>query len=111
MKKITKIKISFEGKERPVIMESKIWEVVSEPGDGSRYHYLVVKQGDTFMFLPLRNTFKYPQKIGYWGVVDIDVDMDNSKLEMSKKITEIARFWDSNPWTVRECIATMKELK
>ncbi len=78
-----------------------LYGIVSEPGDGTRYSYYVKRKGDTFSFMPNDNTFRYPQTLGFWDVKDID------------EVTQchgIADEWSCNPWTVMECINTIKAI-
>lgn len=71
-----------------------IKHIVSEPGDGTRYDYLCFRQHDVFYFFTYYNSFSYPQHI--------------HKSETDEM--EIAKRWDCNPWTVKECLRTIKEL-
>jgi len=75
--------------------------VVSEPGDATRYDYFVFKDYDDFKFVSLKNTFKYPQVINKWSM---------PKEDEEEKIKEIADEYNCNPWTVKECLRTIREI-
>lgn len=75
--------------------------VISEPGDGTRYDYIVVRNHKYFMFSPYENTFRYPQRIDIWSI-------RNAKSE-DDLVMKIAKEESCNPWTVKECIRWMKE--
>ena len=74
-----------------------IKHVVSEPGDATRYDYLVIQNYDDFMFVPYNNTFRYPQKINRFELDEV-YELDIAERE------------NCNLFTVRECIRTIKEL-
>jgi len=84
----------------------QVYHIISEPGDNTRYDYFVTNFGDTYMFLPYESTFKFPQKLNYWEVKDIESmeDLDDYK-ELLKEHVGV------NPWTLMECIRTLKELQ
>lgn len=91
-----------------IIRDAIVKHVVSEPGDHTRYDYHVTQFGDAFMFMPYESTFKFPQKINYWEVKDI------STLEELFDSTIIEKYDEYktgiNPYTLLECIRTIKEL-
>jgi len=70
--------------------------IISEPGDGTRYDYIFLKVGDDFIFAPVYNTFRYPQRLNYWDVKDMD----------EEEILKLAKKENCNPWTLKECIRT-----
>ena len=73
-----------------------VYHVISEPGDATHYDYIVIRDFDDFMFVPYGNTFRYPQKI---NVYEIETDQ-----------IAIATREHCNPYTVAECVRTIKEL-
>lgn len=94
--------------------ENEIWyntfAIVREPGDGTRYEYMVHRDGpDEFCFMPMKSTFRFPQRLNYFDVKDIELDT-------SKPITEVEELFvlahkeNCNPYTLRECIRTVKIL-
>jgi len=70
--------------------------VVSEPGDATRYDYVVIPGEDVFRFYPYDNSFRYPTEI---GVYQNDDD-----------IKWLANKYQCNEHTVAECLRTMKDL-
>ena len=77
------------------------WQVTSEPGDGTRYDYFVLKDGPVFTFAPGESTFRFPDQINYWDVWEPD-DW--------AIVLELAEEYQCNAYTLLECIRTMKEL-
>ena len=83
-----------------------IFQVVSEPGDSTRYEYLVYRDGpDEFTFAPTGNQFNYPQRLNKW-LVDLPTDETGEDTLM-----EIANRFNCNPHTVLECLRTVKQLE
>lgn len=78
--------------------------IISEPGDATRYDYIVAVAGpDEFVFAGYNNTFAYPTRINYWDVRTVTDVHD-------EVVTRLAEKYQCNPWTVMECIRTVKEL-
>ena len=76
----------------------EVTHVISEPGDCTRYDYLVVRDADNvFRFFPYENTFNYPAHIPLW-------DLDEANIELT------AKKFNCNPHTVAECMRTMREM-
>jgi hypothetical protein len=87
------------------IREATVYHITSEPGDMTRYDYLVYRDGpDDFTFAPCRNIFRYPQRLNYWVVRNMSND------EVTEKTKEMASELGCNPYTLLECIRTVKEL-
>lgn len=83
------------------LVSNSIYHIISEPGDGTRYDYFMFPYYDEYCVMPCKSTFRFPQKLNYWNVIDIDED---EIIEMSKEET-------CNPYTLKECIRTIKELR
>ena len=83
--------------------------VVSEPGDSTRYDYMVYRDGpDEFVFTPTRSTFIFPLRINYFDIAVVD---ENGEINIDvDEVHRIAEKYNSNPWTVMECCRTVKEL-
>ena len=80
----------------------RVFHVVSEPGDMTRYDYIVAALGpDEFVFMPYENTFPYPQRLYYWEVKGIADDV----------LIEKAKSFGVNPWTLKECIRIIKKIR
>ena len=95
-------------------MELRVYHVDSQPGDATHYSYFVYRDGyDSFNFMPKDNTFKYPQKLSYWDVKDLDVrvpqEMSGSR-DVQQEIIDLAIKHDYNPYTIKECVRTIIEL-
>jgi len=75
-------------------------DVTSEPGDSTRYKYLVYEEHGCFYFIP-KNGFRYPQKISRWDLPKNDAEIE-----------ALAEKENCNFWTVKECVRFIKgELK
>lgn len=74
--------------------------VLSEPGDCTSYSYFVYKYFDDFSFMPCINTFRYPQRLNY----------HNIKNATEEQIIELAQKEFCNPFTLKECIRTIKKI-
>jgi len=82
--------------------------VVSEPGDLTRYDYIVFRDGpDEFTFMPARSTFKFPQRINKWD----DAVTEEDEAKRRDAIEKIAREYGCNPFTVIECISSIKHME
>lgn len=78
--------------------------VISEPGDGTRYDFYVLKDGpDNFCFTPCGSTFRFPQKLNYYEACNAR----NNQEELSK----LAHRENCNPHTLRECIRVMIDME
>ncbi|MCK5604597.1 hypothetical protein KAR91_22100 [Candidatus Pacearchaeota archaeon] len=72
-----------------------IFLIDSEPGDATYYSYLVYRDGpDEFTLAPRDNHFRYPQRLDYWEVKDIN----------HEGLLEYAGLFNCNYYTVMECI-------
>jgi len=69
--------------------------VTSEPGDATRYDYLVnITGSDEYSFAPVGSTFRFPQRLNYWAVLDLN---DAALITLAEKE-------HCNPYTLKECI-------
>lgn len=85
--------------------------VISEPGDHTRYDYIVIFDNindNIFKFVPFRNYFEFPKQLNYYEVSEI-----NNLTECVNYINRHAighQFHSVNPHTMLECINTVKQL-
>ncbi len=85
------------------ITKINVFHIISEPGDGTQYDYLINQDGpDDFTIAPAKSTFKFPQRLNYFGVKRI--------LENDKILLEVAKSEDVNPHTLREVYRTVVEI-
>lgn len=88
--------------------------VDSQPGDGTKYSYFVFREGyDNFHFMPRHNTFTYPQRLSYWECKDLETlapYQQPSGYKMQEQLINMAEKHACNPYTLMECIRTMKEI-
>lgn len=78
--------------------------VESEPGDLTRYVYIVARLGDEFKFMPFGNTFSYPDKLLRFEIPDKEC------LEFEDVVKIIDENSDINPNTVYECCHAIFEI-
>jgi len=76
------------------IVEMTVLHIISEPGDCTRYDYLMVPGEETYRFYPFGNEFNYPTEIGVW--------------QTEEAIDWLASKYNCNPHTVAECLRSMK---
>ena len=89
MKEITK----FEAKH-----------IVSEPGDFTRYDYVVIEHFDEYIIAPYVSTFPFPTRLLYWDIADI------TTLENCVEFIHNTNLENVNPHTLLEVITTIKEI-
>ena len=75
--------------------------VISKPGDGTRYDYIVIKNEDSYSFAPYNNAFKYPQQLNKWDVMNIE----------DEEIKLMAEKHNCNFYTLKDCIRTIIEIE
>ncbi len=93
--------------------EQEVWyntfAIVSKPGDATIYEYMVYRDGpDEFCFMPMRSTFRFPQRLDYFEVVEMPTSRE--QMMKSKELFEMANELNCNPNTLMECIRTIKIL-
>lgn len=83
------------------IKRKNCFHVISQPGDLTRYDYAFARSGsDKFCFMPVGNNIVYPQFL-YWQDVKEISEVNQILITMAKKIRV-------NPYTLLECIRTMR---
>ena len=73
--------------------------VISEPGDATRYDFIMQKFGDDVKIMPCENTFMYPQTISKWDAKAIAQEKEPESFDLC---SEIADTYNCNPHTVME---------
>lgn len=85
--------------------EKQIFYVLSEPGDCTKYEYLVYRNYGYYTFMPYEQTGnKYPRN----PITKYDVDI-NIIGEMYAHIAE--KTYDCNAYTLVECIRTINQIE
>ena len=98
--------------------ENEVWYntfvIVSEPGDRTRYEYMVYRDGpDEFCFMPMKSTIRFPQRLNYYSVDNLPknaTELNEEDTPGRIAITELAKEEDCNVYTLMECIRTVKIL-
>ena len=90
------------------LMEN-IWHVISEPGDCTRYDYIIIRDFDMYNIAPFRSTFRFPQRLDYWDIKAIHEIKDAA--EKSSMLAEMADKEHCNPCTLAECIRTIMKIE
>lgn len=84
----------------------RIFQVVSEPGDATRYEYLVFRDGpEEYTFCPTKSTFNYPQRLNKWLPY-----LKVSSKESIDKLLDLSSKFNCNPNTVLECLRTIEQI-
>ncbi len=76
--------------------------VVSEPGDHTKYDYLVIKKGNYFYFMGYSSTFPFPKCISLYDAKGIKTIQNAEEFRNTSNEYE-----DVNPWTILECADTI----
>jgi len=79
--------------------------IVSEPGDMTRYDYIIIKDFDDYIFAPYKSTFSFPQRLNYYSIEHVYTLEDC--IQFIKDRSELKHV---NPNTLFECIKTIKEI-
>jgi hypothetical protein len=82
------------------MVETVAYRVVSEPGDCTRYDYLVFRKGWDFYFVGIESKFPFTAVMNCWEIEHAD----------KQDIVSIAERYDCNACTVMECMRTIKEI-
>lgn len=87
------------------IIEFKAKHIVSEPGDYTRYDYVIIEHFDEYIIAPYVSTFLFPTRLSYWDICEIStVEMCVEFIKMDDTLTNV------NPHTLLEVITTIKEI-
>lgn len=81
------------------------FRIISEPGDTTRYDYIVHRNEDDFCITPYESTFTFPQKLNYFDIKDI-----TNVNEAERYITEDIKLLYVNPYTLLEVVRTIKDM-
>lgn len=87
-----------------------IYQILSEPGDATRYEYLMMPDGDgRYYFMPSKPSFMYPQYIELEEMDEYIMVKQLSNIEGTDCIIKLAEKFNCNPYTVMECVRSMQE--
>lgn len=89
------------------ITDFTVKHIISEPGDCTRYDYLILEDYDDYVIMPCGSTFIFPQRLNYYDIIDINT------VEECQDLIENCHYGVLqfvNPHTLLECINTIKEL-
>ena len=88
-----------------------IKHVVSEPGDCTRYDYVLMPYGDEYIISPYMSTFPFPRRLHWFLIKDIStVEQCAEFIELNKDRYD-NNLKDVNPNTLFEVINAIKELR
>jgi len=86
-----------------------IFTVTSEPGDATRYSYLIYRDGpDIFNICARKNSFNYPRSLNFWDIKDMVTGVLYETF--SEEFLKMAESFDCNPHSLRECILAILEI-
>lgn len=83
-----------------ILKSPEIFHVISEPGDMTRYDFMIIKNYDDYLITPFKSTFRFPQRINIW-------DIKNKKIYNDK----IAEDNNCNPCTVKAVVDAIKKIE
>lgn len=81
------------------IQKVGVYKVDSQPGDGTRYHFIIRQDGD-FMWIygDEDSSIRYPKYLRRSQIENIDT------ADMNPELLTYAERSECNPWTLAECI-------
>ncbi len=79
----------------------KIWHIVSEPGDMTRYDYYVIMNFQEFSFVRRNNNFEYPKTI--------NVELAKAYIQENNSCY-LKGYGNCNSHTIKECCSAIIEL-
>ncbi len=86
------------------ITKINVFHIISEPGDKTRYDYLVHQVGpDDFTIAPAGGTLEYPQRLNYFDAVKI-LETDDVDLKFKEAWNGIS------PYTLKDACRTVMEI-
>lgn len=83
-----------------------IAHVITEPGDATRYDFILVRIGDEFTIAPCRSTFRFPQRFNKWEIRNVGEDTVGEHDYIIMKSNE----YNCNPHTVKACIDVIRSI-
>lgn len=91
-----------------------VYHIISEPGDGTRYNYVAVRDGALWHFTAKEGTIAYPRTVdSYRTYVRYDTlfSQDEEQIgELQQRIVDQAEEEGVNPYTFIECMRTILKL-
>ncbi len=92
-------------------MDNDMYHIISEPGDRTHYDYFMYIDGvNEFCFMPCTSTFRYPQRLNYFNIMNMEIDT-SLPITKCEELFRHAHKENCNPYTLAECIRTIKEVK
>lgn len=92
----------------------RMYHVISEPGDATRYDYMIVIYNSLVKFFSFHNEISYPATMNLNKIPEIkhkDAIVDgNYKLVLSEDIIARCEKNDVFPHTIQECLITLNEI-
>ena len=86
------------------LKQTTVYHITSEPGDCTRYDYLVYRDFEDFNFMPATSKFTFPQRLNYWAVRDM-LTIENAI--MYHKECDMG---EVNPHTLLECARAIRAI-
>ena len=83
-------------------IKENLYHIISEPGDATRYEYLMLQDEDDFFFMPTKRDIVYPQRINYHDVKEYQRCTPQTIQYVSGK-----KPYYCNLYTFIECVKTL----
>lgn len=84
----------------------EIFHVITEPGDATRYDFILVRIGDEFTIAPCRSTFRFPQRFNKWDIRNVGEDTVGE----CNFVVNKAKEFGCNLHTVKVCINIIRSI-
>ncbi len=89
------------------ITKINVFHIISEPGDRTRYDYMINQEGpDDFTIAPVKSTFPFPQRLNYHVAKRI-IAGDEGALSVVSDYIDMG----VNYYTLKEVCLTIIEIK
>ena len=84
----------------------EIFHVITEPGDATRYDFILVRIGNEFTIAPCRSTFRFPQRFNKWFIRNVEEDTVGE----CNFVVHKAKEFGCNLRTVKVCIDVIRSI-
>jgi hypothetical protein len=77
-----------------------VYIVTSEPGDCTCYDFYFIVDGDDYLIVPRKSTFKMPQRLNKWNMNVVIAEYEKGELKLGEAAEKILDDKSINPHTI-----------
>ena len=81
------------------LISKEVSRVIWEPGDCTRYEFLVIRDYDDFLICPYKSTFKFPNKLNMYDIKNTVEKFPEISHHIQEMAEELYKSEDVNPHT------------